>query len=187
MHAKCTPVCPFENNNCCMARILRKQADFLNQPSMLEILFTEAGHYCIFLPKLHCELNPIEMYWGWVKYRFREVPKKTFQDAKDAAFKYLDACPIEVIQQFINRALRWMSAYQLGLTGKAAEWAVKKQKTHWYQGSSGTCGTDLNLTGILPGLGSTEMDLTQPGTATQPGNPAYPAYLSHTLPGGEIP
>lgn len=111
-----------ENDGCCMARILSKQEDFLNQPSMLETLITEAGHYCIFLPKFHCELNPIEMvwsfiqsfkvhsmltkyqYWGWVKYRYREVPKKTFQEAKDTAFQYLDACPIEVIQRFINRS-----------------------------------------------------------------------------------
>ncbi|KAE9395496.1 hypothetical protein BT96DRAFT_826133 [Gymnopus androsaceus JB14] len=76
-----------------------------------ETLITEAGHYCIFLPKFHCELNPIEMYWGWVKYRFREIPKKTFQDAKDTAFKYLDACPTEVKRHFINRSFRWMSAY----------------------------------------------------------------------------
>ena len=54
-----------------------------------------------------------------------EVPKKTFQDAKDAAFQYLDACPIEVIQRFINQALQWMSAYRLGLTGKAAEWGYE--------------------------------------------------------------
>lgn len=59
--AKCAPVCPFENADCCMARLLSKQEDFVNQPSMLEAMITDAGHYCIFLPKFHCELNPIEM------------------------------------------------------------------------------------------------------------------------------
>ncbi|KAJ3711839.1 hypothetical protein DFJ43DRAFT_1008734, partial [Lentinula guzmanii] len=49
---------------------------------------------------------------------------------KDTAFKYLDACPVDVIRQFINRSFRFMSAYRLGLTGKAAEWAVRKQKAH---------------------------------------------------------
>ena len=28
MHAKCSPVCPWENNNCCMAWLLSKQDDF---------------------------------------------------------------------------------------------------------------------------------------------------------------
>ena len=28
MHAKCSPVCPFENENCCMALLLSKQNDF---------------------------------------------------------------------------------------------------------------------------------------------------------------
>ena len=59
--AKCSPVCPFENDNCCMACLLSKQEDFTNQISMLETVIQEAGHKCIFLPKFHCELNPIEM------------------------------------------------------------------------------------------------------------------------------
>jgi hypothetical protein len=33
----------------------------MNQTSMVETLITEAGHICHFLPKFHCELNPIEM------------------------------------------------------------------------------------------------------------------------------
>jgi len=61
LRAKCSPVCPFENKNCCMARLLSQQEDFINQPSMLETLIKDAGHECIFLPKFHCELNPIEM------------------------------------------------------------------------------------------------------------------------------
>jgi hypothetical protein len=44
-----------------MARILSHQEDFKNQVSMLEQIITAAGHLCIFLPKFHCELNPIEM------------------------------------------------------------------------------------------------------------------------------
>ena len=60
MRAKCLPVCPWDNT-CCMAQLLSKQDDFANQVSRLEILIKEAGHECIFLPKFHCELNPIEM------------------------------------------------------------------------------------------------------------------------------
>ena len=36
--AKCSPVCPFENDNCCMACLLSKQEDFTNQISMLEMV-----------------------------------------------------------------------------------------------------------------------------------------------------
>jgi len=61
LKAKCSPVCPFESQDCCLARLLSQQEDFANQPSMLETLIKAAGHECIFLPKFHCELNPIEM------------------------------------------------------------------------------------------------------------------------------
>lgn len=61
LRAKCSPVCPFENTNCCMAHLLSHQHDFTNQISMLEALITKAGHLCLFLPKFHCDLNPIEM------------------------------------------------------------------------------------------------------------------------------
>ena len=61
LRAKCSPVCQFESTGCCMARLLSQQDDFRNQISMLEQLIRDAGHECIFLPKFHCELNPIEM------------------------------------------------------------------------------------------------------------------------------
>ncbi|KAF7323696.1 hypothetical protein MKEN_00590500 [Mycena kentingensis (nom. inval.)] len=130
MRAKCKPVCPIENTDCCMARLLSHQDDFKNQISMLETLVKGRGHEIIFLPKFHCELNPIEMYWGWFKYRYREHDKPNFQAAKDAAKLYLDACPLDVIRRFINRSFRWMDVYRAGLTGAAAEWAVRKQKQH---------------------------------------------------------
>jgi hypothetical protein len=61
MRAKCKPVCPVENQDCCMARLLSNQDDFKTQISMLEELVKKKGHEIIFLPKFHCELNPIEM------------------------------------------------------------------------------------------------------------------------------
>jgi hypothetical protein len=61
MRSKCKPVCPWENDCCCMARLLSKQDDLAKQESLLETLIRSAGHECIFLPKFHCELNPIEM------------------------------------------------------------------------------------------------------------------------------
>ena len=120
---------------------------------MLETLIKGAGHECIFLPKFHCELNPIEMvsnhllklsltncaqadhfiqYWGWCKYRYREHLKANFAAAKERALQVLDVCPVtvEVIRRFINRSRRFVEAYRSGLTRKAAAWAVKKQKQH---------------------------------------------------------
>ena len=63
MCVKCSPVCPLENDDCCMARLLSKQDDFRLQESLLEQKFKARGHLCVFLPKFHCELNPIEMVW----------------------------------------------------------------------------------------------------------------------------
>ena len=59
--AKCSPVCPFESQNCCLVQLLLQQDDIVNQPSMLETLIKGSGHECLFLLKFHCELNPIEM------------------------------------------------------------------------------------------------------------------------------
>ncbi|KAF9508898.1 hypothetical protein BS47DRAFT_1384569 [Hydnum rufescens UP504] len=125
IRAKCSPVCPFENEKCCLARIFNRQEDVINQVSMLEELITKAGHHCIFLPKFHCELNPIEMYWGYAKYRYRGVFKNTFADAKAAVLSSLQSCPLDTLRHFINRTWRFMSAYRQGLRGKVAEWAVK--------------------------------------------------------------
>ncbi|KAF8317534.1 uncharacterized protein EI90DRAFT_2943146, partial [Cantharellus anzutake] len=83
-----------------------------------------------FLLKFHCELNPIEMYWGYAKYRYREIWKTTFANAKTAVIQCLDACPDETIQKCWRNPWHFMDAYRKGLTGKLAAWAVKKQKSH---------------------------------------------------------
>jgi hypothetical protein len=73
------------------------------------------------------------------------VLKTTFAEAKELALEKLNACPVDVIQQFINRSWRFMSAYHLGLTGKAAAWAVKKQKQHHKVSTSAMMAIDSLL------------------------------------------
>jgi len=56
-------------NTCCMRKMLANQQDFKDEKPYVQLIIEAAGHKCWFLPKFHCELNPIEMYWGWVKTR----------------------------------------------------------------------------------------------------------------------
>ncbi|TFL00195.1 hypothetical protein BDV98DRAFT_594359 [Pterulicium gracile] len=44
LKAKCKPVCPIKNNDCCLAHLLSNQDGFMNQVSMLEELVKCRGH-----------------------------------------------------------------------------------------------------------------------------------------------
>jgi hypothetical protein len=50
------------NTSCCLARILANHKDFFKQKSALKEILLAKGYKCLFLPKFHCELNPIKMY-----------------------------------------------------------------------------------------------------------------------------
>ena len=51
-------------------------------------------------------------------------------EAKERAIEVLDSCLPNVIRRFINRSWRFIDAYKKGLTGEAAAWVVRKQKSH---------------------------------------------------------
>ena len=55
--------------DCCMKKMIANEQDFRSEKPLIQLIIEEAGHKCWFLPKFHCELNPIKMYWGWVKAR----------------------------------------------------------------------------------------------------------------------
>jgi len=54
---------------CCMYCVLSLQEDFANEKSLIQHYLEGHGHVCMYLPKFHCELNPIELLWGYAKYR----------------------------------------------------------------------------------------------------------------------
>jgi len=51
-----------------MTRAMSQQEDFCNEKPLIQTYLEDHGHVAIFLPKFHCELAAIEMYWGWTKH-----------------------------------------------------------------------------------------------------------------------
>ena len=65
---------------CCCRRLLFNEPDFVNIPSLLEEHCAKRGFKVLFLPKFHCELNPLEMVWGRSKYYYRLNPPSTKEE-----------------------------------------------------------------------------------------------------------
>jgi hypothetical protein len=67
MSTKNPTMAPSTNKTCCWSKILSCQSDFVNKWPLLQSIIEDAGHVCLFLPKFHCELNPIELFWSYIK------------------------------------------------------------------------------------------------------------------------
>ena len=63
-----------DNEWCCMQCVLSLQEDFRTEKPLIQSLIEDTGHVCLFLPKFHCELNLIEMLWGYGKYHMCTYP-----------------------------------------------------------------------------------------------------------------
>ncbi|EPS93136.1 hypothetical protein FOMPIDRAFT_49824 [Fomitopsis schrenkii] len=117
--------------DCCVRRVLYNQPDFCDAESVLENHCRECAFQVLFLPKFHCEINPIEQCWGAAKREYRKCPPSTLEaDLEKNMRKSLDAIPVESIRRFFIRAHRFMDAYRRGLSGKQAAWASKKYRGH---------------------------------------------------------
>ncbi|OBZ66756.1 hypothetical protein A0H81_13220 [Grifola frondosa] len=115
---------------CCLYRVVSLQEDFVNEKPMLQHYIESRGHICLFLPKFHCELNPIEMLWGYGKYRYRLAANGKFATARELVPQCLDMADTLTIRRFFRKTWRYMDAYRKGLDARQAAFAVKKYKSH---------------------------------------------------------
>ncbi|EJD53834.1 hypothetical protein AURDEDRAFT_21050, partial [Auricularia subglabra TFB-10046 SS5] len=115
---------------CCMLRCLSQQKDFREEKPKIQKYIEARGHFCAFLPKFHCELNPIELMWANGKQKFRDEADGTFETAKKLVPRCLDAIPPTRIRHFFRKVYRYMDAYRKGLDAKQTAYAVKKYKSH---------------------------------------------------------
>jgi hypothetical protein len=91
----------------------------------------EHGHKILFFPKFHCELNFIEMVWGYIKRKLRQECKFSFDVLKERVPIVLDTLiPIHFVRKAARHCLRFMAGYREGLKGPILDYAMKKFKGH---------------------------------------------------------
>lgn len=118
---------------CCAWYVLSQQPDFLEQRPWLQEVVEDLGFNIMFYPKYHCELNWIEMIWGWAKTYHRKTCSYNFNDldGEEGLRATLDRrIPLAFIRRAAQHCLRYMHYYRMGLVGTELEFAVKKFKAH---------------------------------------------------------
>ena len=115
---------------CCLTRLLSLEPDFAGEKSAIQTLCEDRGHLCLFLPKFHCELNPIECAWCASKFTCRRECDYSFPHLKDRVPRSLDEIPIATVRRWFRLTDRFRDSYKRGLSGRLAEFAVRKYKSH---------------------------------------------------------
>jgi hypothetical protein len=91
------------STNCCCHWVLYNQPDFSSVKSLLEDTCSGYGVEVLFLPKFHCELNPIEMCWGCVKRLYRLKPESSKEeDLERNTLESLEGVPLLFMQRYVS-------------------------------------------------------------------------------------
>ncbi|CAG8712722.1 5679_t:CDS:2 [Cetraspora pellucida] len=96
------------------------------------IIIEAAGHMCMFYLKFYCELNYIESFWSETKRYSRLHYDYTFKGLQEVVLHALESISLMKICRFAHHSECYMSAYEVGLIGKAAVFAVKWYRSHCY-------------------------------------------------------
>ena len=97
-----------------MKEILEKLPNFANEKNNLEYFLHGCGHACLFIPKYHCELNPIERCWSQAKRYTRAYCNYNINGLRRNVVPALDSISVENIQNYFRRARNYMYGYLLG-------------------------------------------------------------------------
>ena len=106
--------------------VLSFHDDFASEKTMVEHFIVEKSHKCLFLPKFHCELNPIERVWGQAKVYSRAHTNFTLVGLRSIVNPAVDSVSTDLMRKYFRRVLEYEKAYLEGeKAGKELETAVK--------------------------------------------------------------
>ncbi len=75
------------------------------------------GHGCLFLPKFHCEINPIEKCWSQAKRYTRARTNYTVMKLRTLVPDGLDSAKVENIRNYFRKTRHYMYGYLAGSSG----------------------------------------------------------------------
>ena len=109
---------------------LKTYTDFQTAKTLLEDLVEGRGHLCVFYPKYHCELSPIELVWCHAKKHTRAYANGSIVRLRKLVPEGLDNVTVELIKKFFRLCRDYECAYREGHTGKAVEQRIRVYKSH---------------------------------------------------------
>ena len=83
-----------------MRERLNQFDDFASQVTILEELVRSKGHVCLYLPKYHCELNPIERNWCHAKRVSRQYVNGSIVRLRQVVPTSLESVTVEMMNKF---------------------------------------------------------------------------------------
>ena len=108
-----------------MREALSTFTDFQNPKTIVEEYIESCGHICLFLPKYHCELNPIERVWCKAKKFTRAHCTYTLPALRRVIPESLATVTVDDTRKYFRKARDYEKAYRDGKIGAAVGEAVK--------------------------------------------------------------
>jgi len=96
-----------------MREILRQHQDFKEEKCRID----DDHKHTYFLPKYHCELNPIERVWAQAKRYSKAYCKYSIVSLRNNVVPALESVSLDSIQKHFNKVRHYMFAYLEGLSG----------------------------------------------------------------------
>ena len=97
-----------------MRKEIASHPDFANEKTKLEHYINSRGHAFLFIPKYHCELNPIERCWSQAKRHTRAYCNYCITGLRRNIPEGLDRVTTDNIKNYFRRTRDYMYGYLLG-------------------------------------------------------------------------
>ena len=97
----------------------------------LNVIASKFGNTTIiFFPKFHCELNFIEMVWGYIKAVLRKMCTFKFEDLCKNLDEIVNNIPLAYVRRVNRHYLRFMDGYRKGFKGPILDYIMRKYRAH---------------------------------------------------------